>query len=372
MALELDVFLKPDQLPAAYLLPNRVRFDLGTPYKVEITWGQTRGRVPVLLGDRQTGFEMYAGAMTKSDTRDEEIPAAATNAGRTYRVNLVWRRPLEGAAAYAFAAAVAKMKSGYILDGQTNVRLKPDDAYGVARTLMAEEDRQARKAAAPKPRVRVETEQEHEAFLRRHVVPLLGDGWVARGAYLVRVPIGPILFAVDVSLDPSPKVEGRAFATPLYVPRYGESDISTYELGMRETIFEAKAPARADEAAVARKLAGLVKSRAPKWFARVETPLLVSERIAAAGDETPGDTLPNSLILAGRYDEAREPLERATEYHKPHAGCPKLDRVAHKQRVELRRALQKSPAAARKLLMQLARENAKTVGVAKWFRPRRI
>ena len=118
MSLEIDVFLKPDQLPAAYLLPNRVRYDLGMPYKVEITWGKTRGRVPVLLGDQQTGFEMYTGAMTKLDMRDEEIPAPATKAGRTYRVNVVWRRPLEGAAAaYAFAAAVAKMKSGYILDG---------------------------------------------------------------------------------------------------------------------------------------------------------------------------------------------------------------------------------------------------------------
>ena len=157
--------------------------------RIDVEWGKSKGRVPVTLDGKNTGFEMYAGKRTKSEMRDEEIPAAATNAGRTYRVNLVWRKPLEGAAAYAFAGAIAKMKPSYILDGQTNVRLKPDDAFAVAKTLLNEEAKQAKRAAAPQPRVKIETEAEHEAFLRKHVIPLLGDGWIARGAYLIRVPI---------------------------------------------------------------------------------------------------------------------------------------------------------------------------------------
>src|SRR5688572_25838926 len=233
MSLELDVFFKPDQLPATYMLPNNIRYAIGVPCRIEVEWGTSKGRVPVTLDGKKAGFEMYAAKMSKSDLRDNDIPAAATSAGRTYRVNLVWRRPLEGAAAYAFAAAIAKMKPSYILDGQTNERLKPEDAYEVAKALLKEEDKQAKRAAAPQPKVKIETEAEHEAFLQKHVLPLPGDGWIARGTYLVRVPIGLILLAVDVSLDSPPRVGAKAFAMPLYVPRY-DNTISTLDIGARD------------------------------------------------------------------------------------------------------------------------------------------
>lgn len=366
MSLELDVFFKPDQLPATYMLPNNIRYALGVPYSIDVEWGKSQGRVPVTLNGKETGFEMYAGKMSKADLRDDQIPAAATNAGRTYRVNLVWRRPLEGAAAYAFAGAIAKMKPSYILDGQTNERLKPEDAFAVAKSLLVDEAKQSKKPVAP--RVKIETEAEHEVLLQEHVLPLLGDGWIAPGAYLVRVPIGPILFGVDVSLGTPQRVGAQAFAMPLYVPRY-DNTISTMDVGGRNAMFEAKAPARADEGAIARKVAGLVKSQAMKWFERVATPQLLAERVVESGDDIPYDVLPNSLILAGRFDEARKPLDEVIDYHKPQGRAHPSERVAHKQRVELRKALAKDPAAARKLLMQLAKEGVTRIGLAKWHRP---
>ena len=369
MSMELDVFFKPDQLPATYMLLNNIRYALGVPCKIDVEWGKSKGRVPVTLDGQQTGFEMYTGKMSKSDLRDAEIPHAATNAGRTFRVNLVWRRPLEGAAAYAFAGAIAKMKPSYILDGQTNVRLKPEDAYAVAKTLLTEAARQAKRAAAaaaaPPPRVNIETEAEHETFLQKNVLPLLGDGWIARGTYLIRVPIGPILFGVDVSLGRPPRVGVQAFVMPLYVPRYDNS-FSTMDISVRDGIFETKAPARADEAAIARKLASLVKTSAMKWFAGVATPELIAKRVVESGDDIPYDVLPNSLILAGRYDEARKPLDEVIEYHKPQGRAHPTERVAHKQRVDLRNALAKDPQAARKLLAQLAKDGVTRIGLGKW------
>jgi hypothetical protein len=338
------------------------------PCKIDVEWGKSKGRVPVTLDGKETGFEIYTGKRTKSDLRDDEIPAAATSAGRTYRVNLVWRKPLEGAAAYAFAGAIAKMKPSYILDGQTNVRLKPEDAFAVAKSLMNEEAQQAKRAAAPKPQVRIETEAEHEAFLRKHVLPLLGDGWIARGAYLIRVPIGPILFGVDVSLGSPPRVKAQAFVMPLYVPRYDNS-ISTNDILTRQVTFETTAPTRGDEAAIARKLAGLVKTHATKALDGAATPPLIAKRVVESGDDIPYDVLPNSLILAGRYDEARKPLDEVIEYHKPQGRPHPTERVAHKQRVELRKALKKDPEAARKLVMQLAKDGATRIGLAKWYKP---
>jgi len=106
-------------------------------------------------------------------------------------------------------------------------------------------------------------------------------------------------------------------------------------------------------------LAGLVKTHATKALDGAATPPLIAKRVVESGDDIPYDVLPNSLILAGRYDETRKPQGR------PHP----TERVAHKQRVELRKALKKDPEAARKLVMQLAKDGATRIGLAKWYKP---
>jgi hypothetical protein len=172
--------------------------------------------------------------------------------------------------------------------------------------------------------------------------------------------VGLVMCGTSAYCDP-PEIEAHAFAMILSVP---DDRIRTWDVDNDDAEFRAKVPRKADEETVARRLAELAKSRGDKWCDGVATPELVAERLMASDRDKDHiyDGLAAALVLAGRHDEAVEPLEFMID-------CPDADPQFRKYRLELRKALRKDPRSAKALLVQRAKETAKRIGVAKWFKP---